>query len=1103
MQSNILLTVEDKPDTISLLSELAAKYFPEYRLLTAASTEEGLALASERDVDGVILDVRSPRIDGLEMCRRLKADERTAHIPIALLTDHISSPEFFAQCLEAGADDFIANPNGGVELAAKIRVLLRMKKAEDNLRALNARMDEIVEERTRELLESERKYRFLSENVQDVIWTIDNDFRFTYISPSIRYLRGYEPEEAIMQTFEETMTPESHQLVQEAYARYLEAEAQGRINKIDYLEIQQKRKDGSLVWVEIKIQPILNNKGQRIGFIGVNREIAERKRAKEALRESEGRVRANIDVILSPEGDMGALELSDIINVPAIQAIMNSFFRITHIGIGIIDLYGKVLVATGWQDICTKFHRIHAETNKYCVESDLELSSGIKPGAFQLYKCKNNMWDLATPIVIGGKHVGNIFLGQFLFDDETPDYIAFRGQARRYGFDEEEYIAALDRVPRWSRETVNNVMTFYAQLANLISTQSYSNIKLAQTLAGRKQAEEALRKSEEWRRTVLRKAMDGFWVVDLQGRLLEVNETYCRMSGYSAQELLAMRINDLDVLETIDVTASRIQKIMAQSEERFESQHRRKDGSIFDVEISAQFQPAEGGRFVVFLRDITERKRAEAALQEQIRLNKIFMDSMPCAALLIHPITRKIVAANRKGMEAGAVLGTQCFNTWIKRDDPCPWCLAVEKRTCGPPQQREVEHHGAIWDVHWIPVSEDLFLHYAFDITEKRQMEKQLLQAQKLEALGTLSGGIAHDFNNILTAIMGYTHLAYSSNHDPELVLEYLSIVLKASERAKNLIGQILAFSRKHDMDKHPFPIDLTIKEGLKLLRSTLPTTIEIKQNIDSDSMVMGDLNQIHQILMNLCMNAAHAMRDQGNLLEVSLIDREIQENIPLPLSDLPPGKYVCLTVKDNGHGIDPLIRDRIFDPFFTTKDKSEGTGLGLSVVLGIVKNHNGGIQLDSVLGQGTTFYVYLPVCNDAEKKQKENTSLQMGNGEWILFSDDEEYLRDLGRKMLETLGYRSVVCADGKEALEAFLLDPMKFALVMTDQTMPRMTGMQLAQEILHRRPDIPILLYTGYDERVTSESAAAAGIRDVEMKPVSIEHLSIVLAKLLSAKN
>jgi len=355
-------------------------------------------------------------------------------------------------------------------------------------------------------------------------------------------------------------------------------------------------------------------------------EIAERKRAEEALQESERRVRRKLDTILSPDVDISMLELSDIIDCEKIQKLMDELYQVTHIGIGIIDLNGKVLVGTGWQDICMKFHRTNPESCRLCIESDLELSRNVLPGTFKQYRCKNNMWDIATPIMLGERHVGNIFLGQFLLDDEIPDYEAFRQQARRYGFNEQEYLAALDRVPRWSRELVNATMSFYAAFAGMIGNLSYSNIKLANALEERKRAEEALQESETRYRTLFQYAAEGILVADIETKkFIYANPAQCRMLGYTKEEIEQLKVGDIHPEKDL---ARVLGEFMAQARGEktiaADIPCLRKDGSILYADISTTSMIIDGRKCNVgFFSDITKRKQAEEALRNTaMRLNE-------------------------------------------------------------------------------------------------------------------------------------------------------------------------------------------------------------------------------------------------------------------------------------------------------------------------------------------------------------------------------------------------------------------------------------------------------------------------------------------------
>jgi PAS domain S-box-containing protein len=384
---------------------------------------------------------------------------------------------------------------------------------------------------------------------------------------------------------------------------------------------------------------------------------------------------------------------------------------------------------------------------------------------------------------------------------------------------------------------------------------------------------------------------------------------------------------------------------------------------------------------------------------------------------------------------------------------------------------------------------------------EKEKHQTQLLQTQKMDALGTLAGGIAHDFNNILAGIMGFTELTIDliNRTEDEEIYENLNVVLLSASRAKDLVKQILSFSRKKDLEKTVFLPSILVKECLQLLRSTLPTTIEIQKRIYASSQyILGDPTQIHQVMMNLATNAAHAMREQGGTLTVALTEENIELSTPvLPFFETMPGRYLCLLVKDTGHGIDPEIRDRIFDPFFTTKDKSEGTGLGLSVVMGIVKSHHGAIAMESQFDQGTTFRVYLPIHESEASPLESAENAPKGHGERILLVDDEVMLIKLATRMLTSLGYEVTPCLSSEDALETFRQNPDAFDLVLTDQTMPKMKGTQLAKEIIKIRPGMTILLNTGYDERLDASQLEAVGICDLLMKPYTIQELAQALAR------
>lgn len=391
-----------------------------------------------------------------------------------------------------------------------------------------------------------------------------------------------------------------------------------------------------------------------------------------------------------------------------------------------------------------------------------------------------------------------------------------------------------------------------------------------------------------------------------------------------------------------------------------------------------------------------------------------------------------------------------------------------------------------------------------YEKEERTRSEARLAQAQKMEALGTLAGGIAHDFNNILGIILGYTEMVLWNKEEGSNEHNQLSEVLKATYRAKELVKQILAFSRRSEHEKKPVQIGLVVKEAMKMLRASLPSTIEIKTNVPSHAVVLADPTQVHQVLMNLCTNAAHAMRQRGGVLDVNLTDVHVEPADIRPHSDLQPGHYVLLTVRDTGHGINPAVLNRIFDPFFTTKEQGVGTGLGLAVVHGIVKSHGGAIEVESTVDEGTCFQVFFPAIEKAPGQDKIDATPLPRGAERILVVDDEPALTLVLTKILERLGYQVECRTNGVEALEVFRdsLASAPFELLVTDMTMPHLTGVDLAGELHRMVPDLPVIVCTGFSEQISEDRARGLGIQGFLTKPVVARELAELVRKVLDRR-
>lgn len=384
---------------------------------------------------------------------------------------------------------------------------------------------------------------------------------------------------------------------------------------------------------------------------------------------------------------------------------------------------------------------------------------------------------------------------------------------------------------------------------------------------------------------------------------------------------------------------------------------------------------------------------------------------------------------------------------------------------------------------------------------EKAQLQEQLQQAQKMEAIGTLAGGIAHDFNNMLAVVLGNAELALDEVHDDNGATRNLDQIIKASKRARDLVRQILTFSRKTEQGRTQLQLTPLIKETYTLLRGTLPSTIRMELEVDTETdAVFANPSQMQQVIMNLATNAAHAMREKGGVLTIGLTDATFDAGA-LPTREMSAGTYIKLTVRDTGTGMTDDVRRRIFEPFFTTKQAGEGTGMGLSVVYGIVNSHDGAITIESKPSKGSTFNIFLPFAGEQRHKEAQEKGDIPAGTERILVVDDEPSVVEMTREVLKRLGYSVSEATSGNEALELFLRDPRRFDAVITDHVMPEMSGVDLAKNILRIRKDIPIVLFTGYSETVSPEKAKEAGIREFIMKPIAKREMAQTLRRALDA--
>lgn len=604
--------------------------------------------------------------------------------------------------------------------------------------------------------------------------------------------------------------------------------------------------------------------------------------------------------------------------------------------------------------------------------------------------------------------------------------------------------------------------------------------------------------------------------LDREGNILYANDKACDSLGYVQEELLEMSIYDIDPVIDRERWLHAWKTLADDGSLTIESRHRRKDGTIFPIAVTATLIDFEGCQYcMALISDITERKQVE----DSLRITQFIFDKAPLGIFLI-----------RSGGDIVNVNNHACRYLGYTREELCQMNVVELDRGYTPQEidqiwtrQQQisgidtfetahrrkdgttvpVEISGIVLEFDNVPYS----VSFVKDISERKEAEKHrakmeahLREAQKMESLGTLAGGIAHDFNNILSAIVGYAELLQITCPVDSTHRNYAAQITKAGHRAKELVQQILLFSRQDRSEKGPMDVGRVVEEALKLIKASLPANIEIQANISKNlAPVFANETNIHQIVMNLCANAYHVMKSAGGLLSVSLTAVTIQDHDALNFPEMKPGGYLKLSIADNGCGISPDLINRIFDPYFTTKPTGEGTGLGLSTIHGIVKDHGGYIKVYSEVGIGTAFHIFLPsVESPAATSSERVEQLPTGSG-CILFVDDEQTLIELGRDLLGRLGYRVETRASALDALEAFRGDPTRFDLVISDMTMPKMTGDEMSRHMRVIRPDVPIILCSGFSERLHTRALEAIGINAVLMKPILYADLAHTVHRVL----
>jgi PAS domain S-box-containing protein len=662
-------------------------------------------------------------------------------------------------------------------------------------------------------------------------------------------------------------------------------------------------------------------------------------------------------------------DFQSIVNIPELQDMMNYFYELTHVGMAITDMNGNVLVATGWQDICTQFHRCHPQTLKNCIESDTYITKNPVKGEFMLYKCKNNMWDMATPLFVGDRHVANLFLGQFFFDDEVLDHDFFRAQAERYGFDVEEYLAALDRTPRWSRDKVRTAMEFYVRLAGMINTLSYSNVQLQHTLGEQRKSEEALQDNERKCRAIFDQTFQYTGLMTPDGILIEANRSALMLIGAAEPEVIGKPF-----WVTPWWTHSKgMQRKLRQAVKkaaggefvRFEATHRAADGGLRYIDFSIKPVRDETGCVVMLIpegRDITERKRTEKALQfERSQLLSIF-DSIDEVIYISDPYTYEILYANRAMQEKFGkdLIGGTCYREFQGKDAPCEFCTnhLILKNKDVPYRW---EFHNATVDrdflivdriIKW-PDGRDVRFELAIDITGRKRMEMDLKDAKARAEL--YLDVMGHDINNMHQIALGYLELARNMSQDV-CQQELLDIPVEVLQRSARIIQNVRKLQKLQEGAFQAGRVDACqLLASVQREYAALPgkaITLDLKGH-EHCYVLANEL--LYDVFANLVGNAIKHTGDRADIA------------VNLEVTGGNDDRYCLITVEDDGPGIPDDFKDRIFNRMLKGTDKAKGMGLGLFLVKSLVESYDGRVWVeDRVPGdhrKGAKFVVRLPVA--------------------------------------------------------------------------------------------------------------------------------------------
>jgi len=1066
--------------------------------------------------------------------------------------------------------------------------------------------------------ESEKKYRLLVENSYDLIWTMTAAGVFTYVSPSWQRVLGHDPAIIVGRPFQGLVHPEDVTAC-EAYLQKAISERR----EMPGPAYRVKHADGTWRWHMASGAPVFAADGAFVSFVGVSRDITERRRTEEILKEGEKRLHDILHGSPIPAFVIGkdhrilywnqALERYS--GIPAAEVVgtdqhWRAFYNARRPCLADLVLAGELDKIPVWYE--GKYSRSQVIDDAFeatdffpdmrggtwlyftaapirdadgnligAVETLMDITEqkrseealresqrqladiiGFLPDATIVIDKEGRViaWNRATELMTGVPAAAMLGKGDYEYA------LPFYGERRPILID-----LALHPDPEQER-----LYTTIQRAGDLLFGESYTpklapgNVHLSATASvlrnskgeivgaiecirnntERKQTEDALRDSERRLADIIDFLPDAALVIDREGRVTAWNKAMEAVTGVPAAAMLGKGDYEyalpfygerrpilIDLALHPDATvAKRYVNARWQGNVLVGEAYmpNLRGGRAYMLGTASPLYDTKGNIVgaIETIRDITDRRQMEEALLAEGKRLASILDGTPVPAFVIDR-EGKVILWNRSneiytGKSKAEMLGKRVDLSFLHRGEKIP---SIAELMLVMTDEEIIRKYGRVGlrrsDILdealevvssiWLRGEERIMfiqakrisgpgeeiigvVQAAQDITERMRLENQFRQAQKMEAIGTLAGGIAHDFNNILGVIMGYTELYLEQVRDRPWVHHGMEEVLKAAHRAKDLVQQILTFSRQTAPEKRPTTLVPIVKEVAKFIRASLPATIEIKVDLQASSdVIMADATQMHQVLMNLCTNAGQAMMESGGLLEIAMAEVFLSDEDRGCFPSLERGHYVKISVRDTGHGIKPENMEKIFEPYFTTKKKGEGTGLGLAVVHGIVRDHGGEVSAESVIGRGSVFSVYLPLLERPAVMNGESSPASLPGGkERILFIDDEEMLVNLGKMFLERLGYLVTVATDPVGAIEVFRSDRNGFDLVITDKTMPRLTGYDVVREIRAIRADVPVILCSGFQDKEDLERQSRLGIDCFIAKPIALPQLAAAVRRI-----